>query len=933
MDEAEPSPREYARSEGLFISANRHISTRTKAIFDQLQKSPYFPITATVEDAADLSALAIPDPVFPPETDFEKKNPDNAVTKIIGIDDEADMMKLALEASYPQRRFATAVSKLELPSLRSDPRHDSKAFSKSISEAKLHDFFRRPNPLVMEPVDEDKDEGLALPKSARHFHDQLARGAEPEEIDYTEEDLAYVAEAVYQEWTDKDLQDLIVLEMSKRERVRSMTPPLMPPPLYSEPEEEFIPTSEACRLEPLSDPDSLIEDDLDIAGQLMDEMTTETAEPHVDVMEMIGFPSDPPFLDILSSPQPAQDLKVEVPILCKPEGPPSASQDEDSCRALLNTVPCLGSEDENVDSDSMKEADAKFEKDFSVFLEDKTAELTRMAEQEQIHVADAIARFQPPVVDFSIPEPQWHGSPTKEASEMFRWICRESDGQMKAPTWPKMRGENTELKWQPFNASLGSVNLKETVGDDRVVQHIFDCRGARLPTSADCVRRKSGLKNLREDDDEELPMPHYEDDEDPFENGPAIDLLSVIKKRKMAELIGGHDAELESPTIGHKFRRTTKRRNATKDVNECLLLGENEPNATSKLLDNHMLLHPSNRSRSETMSHFFPTPDRSTRSPTLKARNPGKGKPLNSPTSQPERQFPPTVAPLPPVLTIGGTTHIVISTTLPRNIIAAIDKLPGIESIDRDFSRYNNTIWSPNRTQLVTAISPLFFEADIIPSPATGIIITTILQVGQKAPLNSGHQLSKLRERVAKVAPRYQRLIIVVSESSSEEYVGPLGKSNVDSYNSFVAFASAVGMSTDCVIRVIYVGGGPKTLETWTCALVSTYVKENIAEARYMLVMDETQWEVFFRRAGLNVYAAQLIISLFRGSFGREEKEPLVRFFRMPAAQKAQVFGRYLGEKGHDVLNRVSARLEYDSMPSRKLTNPSAAVAAPFGRI
>ncbi|KAI8305997.1 hypothetical protein K4K61_004870 [Colletotrichum sp. SAR11_59] len=852
MDEAEPSPREYARNEGLFISANRHISTRTKTIFDQLQKSPYFPVAATVEDADDLSALAIPDPVFPPETDFAKGNLDIQVTKIIGIDDEADMMKLALEASYPQRRFATAVSKMELPSLRSDPRHDSKAFSKTISEAKLHDFFRRPNPLVMEPVDEDKDEGLALPKSARHFHDQLARGAEPEEIDYTEEDLTYVAEAVYQEWTNKDLEDLIFLEMSKRDRVQSMTPPLMPPPLDSESQEEFIPTSEASRLEPLSDPDSLIEYDLDTA-------------------------------------------------------------------------------DEEVDSDSMKEADAKFEKDFSLLLEDKTAELTRMAEQEQIHVADAMARFQPPVVDFSIPEPPWSGIPAKGVSEMFRWIYLEFDGQRKAPIWPKMRSENIELKWQPFNASLGFVNLKETVGDDRVLQQILDCRGARLPTSADYVRKESGLKILREDDDDELPLPHYEDDEDLFENGPAIDLLSVIKKRKMAELIGGHDAELESPTVGHKFRRTTKRRNATKDSSGCLLLGENEPNATSKLLDNHLLLHPSNKSRSETMSHFFPTPDRSTRSPTTRARNSEKS--LKSPNSQLELQLPSTVAPLPPVLTIEGKIHIVISTTLPRNIMAAIDSLPGIESIDRDFSRYNNTIWSSTSAQLSTTISPLFFEADIIPSPATGIIITTILQVGQKAPLNSGQHMSKLRERVTKVAPRYQRLIIMVSESSSEEYVGPLGKSNVDSYNSFVGFASGVGITTGCVIRVIYIGGGPKTLETWTCALVSTYVKENIATARYMLMMDETEWEVFFRHVGLNVYAAQLIISLFRGCFGPQEREPLVRFFRMPAAQKAQVFGRYLGERGHDVLNRVSARLEYDSTPSRKPTNPSAAVAAPFGRI
>lgn len=141
------------------------------------------------------------------------------MAETIGIHDGADLMKLALEAILPQSRFSHAACKLELPALRSDPKYDLRALNKVISEAKQHEFFRRPNPLPLEPIDDNKDEGLALSSSAVHFHKQICKGAEPDELDFSEEDLAYVAESVYQEWTDKDLQDLISTELGP-ERVR-----------------------------------------------------------------------------------------------------------------------------------------------------------------------------------------------------------------------------------------------------------------------------------------------------------------------------------------------------------------------------------------------------------------------------------------------------------------------------------------------------------------------------------------------------------------------------------------------------------------------------------------------------------------------------------------------------------------------------------------
>lgn len=210
---AEPTPREYALSRRLFVDRDKHFPTRTDAIFQSITKSPYFS-SASDDDFADLLEFKVPDIVFPPETDgLRDGNLDDLATNAVGVGAGDDLLKLALEASVPHTRFCHAVQKLELPSLRSDSRHDVKALNKIISEAKQHDFFRRPNALPLDPVDDNLDEGLAIPRSAVHFHDQLTRGAEPDELDFCEEDLAYVAESVYQDWSENDLQDLMSLEL------------------------------------------------------------------------------------------------------------------------------------------------------------------------------------------------------------------------------------------------------------------------------------------------------------------------------------------------------------------------------------------------------------------------------------------------------------------------------------------------------------------------------------------------------------------------------------------------------------------------------------------------------------------------------------------------------------------------------------------------
>ncbi|KAK1715162.1 hypothetical protein BDP67DRAFT_587614 [Colletotrichum lupini] len=258
-------PAEYALIQELFINPRVYIPSHPKHIAKSLQEPAFVECTNYLEDTPDVQSFAVPETTFTPEIDVQDDGADDILAKSIQIFPPGDILKLSIEATIPHIRFSHAVSKLELPSLRSDPRHDLKALGRAVGDAQCLGFFRKPTPLPREPVDDTKDEGLGLPLSAVHFHDQLARGAELDELDYTEEDLAYVAESTFVDWSKRDFDQLIDLEMvPAMDRVETMTPPLITMPFEDvEDAELFIPDADVCEIPQFSDPESLLEEDLE----------------------------------------------------------------------------------------------------------------------------------------------------------------------------------------------------------------------------------------------------------------------------------------------------------------------------------------------------------------------------------------------------------------------------------------------------------------------------------------------------------------------------------------------------------------------------------------------------------------------------------------------------------------------------------------------
>ncbi|KAM0325963.1 hypothetical protein ACHAQA_007268 [Verticillium albo-atrum] len=186
-------------------------------------------------------------------------------------------------------------------------------------------------------------------------------------------------------------------------------------------------------------------------------------------------------------------------------------------------------------------------------------------------------------------------------------------------------------------------------------------------------------------------------------------------------------------------------------------------------------------------------------------------------------------------------------------------------------------------------------------SPSTGILVTTIIKVCQKPIPGSGDMMSQVRMRIANVVPLYERLIVLVWQDAHDDSsaVVPLSATEARAYSEFAQKNSAV---PDTNIETTYIGGGSRNLVNRAISVVCQHISNDL---QHLLNEDEMEWEVILRRAGMNIYAAQVLVASLRREHGEEGMD---RFMQMPTPEKMEKFEALLG--GRAVLDRVCARLE-----------------------
>lgn len=613
-----------------------------------------------------------------------------------------------------------------------------------------------------------------------------------------------------------------------------------------------------------------------------------------------------------------EDLKVEEPLT---PGKPTVTP--------LKSVRFSDIIEElELESNSRTETPALDNSFFEEAFGDALRKANQQAEQEKLVEADATARVEIPIMDFSKSDPPWkkfekiQNKATLLSLQMS--FMREVLGQSAPKNLPS-KNKDFNLKWTPLPREFAKVVEDENFEDNGILDTFMESLNSEIVIdSSDLTWKPPGLRISRDDeDDDDVELGQFRRD-------TPRDLSFLAKKRKM-------DLEEASGLRGERLAKRALPAGQTVASPRDLSANTSKPNEFSTMaplahteiqsvggtsglllgglfsvensLDTYFELRGTKKAKLSDSTCFSPKPNLT--------QPPSAAQALRTTTPQlgtiqlPIRKSPlAKLLPLPaPSLPAASTAaSVIISSTLlkHRALIKHLERmLPALSLVERDFMAHNTMTWMPGSVTRSPIRSPLDSEADIIVSSSTGIVITTLQKIKQK-PLPGQKGKSAIRERLEQVGARYEKLVVLVAESRDDETTIELDESDSLALTEFVGFST--GFETS--ISVLFVAGGEETLAKWLASIIT----QRCVVGELSLLAEETHWELFLRRAGLNAFAAQAIIAELKAPDGVDAGSPtkagqfgLTAFVEMGREQR---IGRFSPLCGRVLMERVSAVID-----------------------
>lgn len=192
-----------------------------------------------------------------------------------------------------------------------------------------------------------------------------------------------------------------------------------------------------------------------------------------------------------------------------------------------------------------------------------------------------------------------------------------------------------------------------------------------------------------------------------------------------------------------------------------------------------------------------------------------------------------------------------------RLFLSLVKQAPNLQVIEREFC----TIRKSNAESRGPGCVP--DDPDILISPSTAIIFTTTQKASQK-PLPGTGSYSPLQKRILAVSATCERCVILVSPASSTSFSDERDAMTLADLTSFCTSAS--GLKT-AAFEVLCVPSEPTILAHYVIALLACEMVDaprwntSAAKKSFELLQDETTWELFLRRTGMNAFAAQVVLA------------------------------------------------------------------------
>jgi hypothetical protein len=554
---------------------------------------------------------------------------------------------------------------------------------------------------------------------------------------------------------------------------RCLTPPLLP---LSPPLTPYVPSSPVSRIELVPESSNSITVEASVlneqimAADTLDHANSDSGDSML--FEVTHPPPLSPFAETRIMPilkRKVEDLKVEGPLT-----PPILS---DSPSKKLKSVSFSQMLQEFIPKASWggdaSDGDFNSERSFDEFFDDiepLVKELERKVESEQLTIKDTIARPKIPDMDFTLPVAPWdqyshkrngrHRSGETELLAQAVFLRHVKNNDLKAArTWHGLSAIEMSLPWSIFTTTENpKVSLEESLhGETEFNKIINDFNTGPIATSEEQLWKKEGIRILDiEDEEEEL---------EPAEAQGCDDVDGWVRKRKsnmdaddaerLPKRVGIHQSALDNPVrdiILQVPASGSKPVRAPKEPDTALMFGGSfASTALQKFMETRGRkvqtidaqkgsLHPTDLATTGVTQKTLAHP--------AEVQYPGAGdsRIVNSAGVQalhPVQTLFPIPSNVPPC-------SFIVSMRLlqQHSLVRKLEQLyPAAELVYRDYNLPHSAA----------------YEADIILSPSTGLILVSLQQLKQRA-LPGQPDRSPVKERMKALHLRYERLVVMVSQ-------------------------------------------------------------------------------------------------------------------------------------------------------------------------
>lgn len=561
-------------------------------------------------------------------------------------------------------------------------------------------------------------------------------------------------------------------------------------------------------------------------------------------------------IDLPAAKRKASDLKVEGPLTPSllSDSPTKRLKSVSFADMLVEYIPApLWEENNDPDLPSNFEDgnDILIEEDDYAFFKtmEPAAEAIKWeSENEKLSGADTVTRIDVPHVDFRLPTAPWDefycdfasmaSDPGRDARAYFLlWVKRNHTKLISS--WHGTSELDRKLPLGPFSYKLAHVSIEERLHGEEIVDNILrDTIKVSPVTSSTDMWKRDGLRILdsEEQDDEELEYDESEQSTDlnylirkrKLELEEVLDERSDVKPTKnlrkgMADVpahIRREELQNTQLTITSTALRTDtaavvdeNRKKVHEHTANSFKLGQQDISlmfgskfSATSALENFMTLHGI-KGAADSLGQKPPAPDRSQVSslPLNQVQNASADAAAQCTQHIPSASERPYDIPSIP-RNMPPCSFIISSALLQRRSLSKEIEIlyPNVEFVSRDFG----ASYGPRE------------EADLIISPSTGLIVTTLQRLKQQA-LPGQPTRSPVKERMLALHDIYERLVILVSEGlCREDEKHALRRSFDHRDQEALAEHQNIASQVSGEILLQYVPGGEQALaHTVVCAM------------------------------------------------------------------------------------------------------------------